>query len=132
MGGGENKLKISDMVKLLKSFKYAAHGLKFCFKTQQNFRIHLLAAVTAVIGGVCLHIDQVQWIIITICISTVLAAELMNTAVEKICDHINPSHHPQIKVIKDVAAGAVLVIAIMSLVTGLLIIVPAIFNRINS
>lgn len=120
------------MVKLLKSFRYAASGLIFCVKTQQNFRIHLLVAIIAVMGGLCLHIGQLQWIAITICISTVLAAELMNTAIEKICDHINPSHHPQIKVIKDVAAGAVLVITIMSLVTGLLIIVPAIFNRINS
>jgi len=132
MGGGENEFKISSMVKLLKSFKYATSGLKFCFKTQQNFRIHLLAASIAVVAGVCLHINLLQWTALTICISMVLVTELMNTAVEKICDHINPFYHPQIKTIKDMAAGAVLVIAIMSLVMGLLIFIPAILNSINS
>jgi diacylglycerol kinase len=120
------------MVKILKSFSYASSGLIFCFKTQQNFRINLLAAIIAVIAGICLHINQLQWIAVTICISAVLAAELMNTAVEKICGHVNPSYHPQIKIIKDMAAGAVLIIALMSMVTGLLIFIPALLNYINS
>lgn len=120
------------MVKLLKSFKYAASGLKFCFKTQQNFRVQLLAGTIAVMAGIFLQISRLQWIAILICISMVLTTELMNSAIEKICDHINPFYHPQIKNIKDMAAGASLVIALMSIVTGLLIFIPALLNYINS
>ncbi|HQY11677.1 MAG TPA: diacylglycerol kinase family protein [Ferruginibacter sp.] len=120
------------MVKLLKPFKYAISGLLFCFKTQQNFKVHLLLATITLVAGACLQISQWQWIVISFCISMVLAAELFNSAIEKICDHVNPAYHPQIKIIKDMAAGAVLVVALMSIVTGLLVFIPAILNYINS
>lgn len=119
------------MMKLIRSFRYAASGLFFCFKTQQNFRIHLLAVAIVIFSGICLQIGQLQWIVITVCISMVLVMELLNTAIEKICDHVNPSHHPQIKIIKDMAAGAVLVVAMMSIIAGALIFIPACISYLN-
>jgi diacylglycerol kinase (ATP) len=119
-------------MKIAVSFKYACNGLKVCLKTQANFRTHLLAATVAVATGAALHISVMQWLALMFCISMVLAAELLNTAVEKLCDHITPAHHPQIKIIKDLAAAAVLVTALGSLVTGLLIFVPAIIHLINT
>lgn len=120
------------MIALLKPFKYAISGLLFCFKTQQNFKIHILVAGTVLIAGACLQIGPWQWIAISFCISMVLAAELLNSAIEILCDHVNPSYHPRVKAIKDMAAGAVLVIALMSIATGLLVFIPAILNYINS
>jgi diacylglycerol kinase len=121
-----------DMIKLFKPFKYAMNGLKLCFKTQQNFKVHLLLAMIALIAGTFLQINLWQWIVVTICISMVLAAELFNSAIERICDHVNPSYHPQIKLIKDMSAAAVLVIAIMSLMAGLLIFIPAFIHSVKS
>lgn len=120
------------MVKLVRSFRYAASGILGCFKTQPNFRIHILAATAAVITGAGLQINHLKWIIVTICISMVLVTELLNTAMEKICDHVNPSHHPQIKIIKDMAAGAVLVVAVMSIITAALIFIPACIHYLTS
>lgn len=116
------------MIRLIRSFRYAASGILVCFKTQPNFRIHVLAATAAVIAGAGLQINRLQWSIITICISMVLLTELLNTAIEKICDHVNPSHHPQVKIIKDMAAGAVLVAAVMSIIAGALIFIPAVLT----
>lgn len=119
------------MMKIAASFKYAYNGLKVCFKTQLSFRIHGLAATGVVGAGAALQINAVQWLALIWCISMVLAAELMNTAIEKLCDHITPSHHPQIKIIKDLAAAGVLVIVLGSLTIGLVIFIPAIVDFIN-
>lgn len=119
-------------MKITASFKYALNGLKVCFKTQLNFRLQLLAAAIAIGAAVVLHINVLQWLAVLLCIAMVLAAELLNTAVEEMCDHVSPSHHPQIKIIKDLAAAGVLVIALGSLAIGLFIFIPAIVHFINT
>lgn len=131
MGGRKDQLKTGGMIKLIRSFRYAASGILVCFKTQSNFRIHILAATVAVIAGAGLQISRLQWAIIAICISMMLVTELLNTAIEKICDHVNPSYHPHIKIIKDMAAGAVLVVAMMSIIAGALIFIPAFIHYLN-
>ncbi|MCH5599113.1 diacylglycerol kinase [Niabella ginsengisoli] len=114
--------------KLIKSFGYAFSGLKAAIRSEQNFRVHLFSACVAIALGVFLHISSMEFVIIIICIGIVMAAELMNTTIEKLCDFISPQYHERIKIIKDLAAAAVLLVAIAALIVGLIIFLPRIFS----
>ena len=108
----------------IKSFGYAIQGIVVFFKTQYNAWIHLLAALVACVLGFVLKISTVEWCWIVFAIALVLVAEMLNTALEFLTDLVSPSVHPLAKKVKDVAAGAVLVAAITSLVIGALIFIP--------
>lgn len=108
----------------LKSFDFAFAGLVQFFTTQHNAIIHAFA--TIVVMGLCMYLPLTitECIIITWCVAMVWMAELFNTAIEKLCDHISPGYSKKIKFIKDVAAAAVLITAIAALLTGLFIFIP--------
>ena len=104
------------------SFNFAFNGLKLLF-TEKHFLIHLCFAMLAIILGFYLKIDQTEWMIIVLCIAVVLAAEAANTAIEKLVDHISLDRTPEAKIIKDIAAGMVLITAVASAVIGTFIFV---------
>ena len=81
-----------------------------------------------IILGVSLHITRGEWIIITWVIFSVLVAELLNTSVETALDYLAIEHHIDVKIAKDVAAGAVLLLSIASVIVGGLIFIPHILN----
>jgi diacylglycerol kinase len=110
--------------KRLKSFGYAFNGLKVLFREEHNARIHLVAAVLAVSLGFYLHISRPEWIFLSIVIGAVFTAELFNSAIEKLCDHISPGPSEKIKKVKDLSAAAVLVSAVVAVVTACLIFLP--------
>ncbi len=118
-------------MRTLRSFGFAWAGLKFVFSTQRNFRIHLLMAALVILLGIGLHISTMEWLVVLICIAFVLFAELINTAIEKLCDVVQQEIHPQIKLVKDIAAGAVLASAVMSAVIGVIIFLPRIIYFIK-
>ena len=103
------------------SFGYAFKGVKYAFTTQHNMWLHGLAAVLAVLLGFVFHITQIQWLIILLCIGAVMSLEIINTAIEVLADHLHPEQHPAIGLVKDLAAGAVLIAAVISGIIGCLI-----------
>ncbi|HEX7755348.1 MAG TPA: diacylglycerol kinase family protein [Niabella sp.] len=113
-----------SLKKLLRSLGYAVNGLKAAFRAEQNFRLHTMAALLAVLLSFFLKITAYEWLIIILCIVGVMALELVNTSIEKICDRISPEKHPQIKYIKDAAAAAVLIVAAGAFIAGLVIFLP--------
>jgi diacylglycerol kinase len=108
------------------SFKFAFHGLLALLKNEHNSRIHLLAAVLAITSGFIFRIIYIEWIVLIIVIGLVFLTELINSSIEAIADYVNPEWNQQIKVAKDYAAAAVLVSAIISIVTGGIIFIPKI------
>ena len=112
--------------KIINSFKYAVEGFISSFKTERNMKIHVLAMVAVIAISIFLKLDKIEWCIIIIAISTVISAELFNTAIETVVDMISPGKHPKAKIIKDIAAAAVLVLAIGAAVIGLIIFIPKI------
>jgi diacylglycerol kinase len=118
-------------MKLRRSFLYAARGIKYCFQHEQNFRIHVLAIAVVLSAGFYFSISATEWIFVTGCCTIVVAMEMLNTAMEKMCDLVTKDFHPLIKCIKDVSAGAVLVCAAGSLVTGAIIFVPKIIQLLK-
>jgi diacylglycerol kinase len=119
-------------MKLLRSFIYAWHGLKICFTAEVNFRIHIVCAIAAIFLGCMLRLSSVEWIAVTGCIAFVITMEMINTAIEELCDVVQGDIHPGIKKVKDIAAGAVMMAAIASLIIGFIIFLPKIIVFIKS
>jgi diacylglycerol kinase len=114
--------------RILDAFKYALAGLAYFFRHERNGRIQSIIAIIATVTSVLLRISKGEWIMVLFCIGAVLSAEMMNSALEKLCDHLHPSFHPQIKIVKDVAAGSVLFISLISALIGAMIFAPKIWQ----
>lgn len=111
-------------MKLARSFGFAFSGLGYALKTQQNFRIHLVVLALTLAAGYFFGISRMEWLLVILCAMLVLVLELTNTAIEYLCDLVTTELHPGIKIIKDVAAAAVLVAAAGSVIIGLVIFIP--------
>lgn len=112
----------------LRSFKYAFNGIRVLLLHEHNARIHLVAGVVAVSLGYILNLTLREWCLITMVIAGVLIAELINTAIEKLCDVVQPEYHEKIKVVKDVSAAAVLLAALTAVIVGMMIFSPKLFS----
>lgn len=106
------------------SFRYALLGLRHALLTQHNFRIHVVATFAVIGLGLLWRISSNDWRWLVVAIAIVLAAELVNTAFEHLCDVVQPELHASVKAAKDVAAGAVLVAAVASAVIGAMVFWP--------
>jgi diacylglycerol kinase (ATP) len=106
------------------SFKYALNGIRLMFKSGPNFIIQLIIAFITLSAGIYFQIRATEWTIILICISGVLSAEIFNTAIEKIVDHLSPEKNKYAGEIKDLAAGAVLLFSIITAIIGIIIFYP--------
>lgn len=109
----------------LKSFAVAFEGIGAAFKSELHMKVHLVFAVAALLACWFLQVEAWGWCVVIICIGMVIAAEVLNTAIEALCDKVSPEHDPRIKVAKDAAAGAVLVLAITSVIAGLIVFIPS-------
>jgi diacylglycerol kinase (ATP) len=116
------------MIKLLKSFGYALKGTYVALREQQNMRIHAIAIAVVTIAGVFLGLTAIEWSVIALTIGSVISLEMMNTAVELLVDLVSPEYNKKAGKIKDVAAGAVLLTAIIAAVVAIYIFGNKIFN----
>ena len=110
-----------NVKKLLDSFNYAIEGILYSIRTQRNMRIHMIAALLVLTACFMYDISKVEILIITITITMVIAAELINTAIESAIDVTTNYYHPLAKVAKNTSAGAVLVTAINAVLVGYII-----------
>ena len=108
------------------SFVNAFHGLRDCILHEKNFRIQYVIAILIVIAGIFFKLNATEWILILICFATVLSFEIINSAIEKLCDLVCPDFNLTIKKVKDMAASAVLLSAIISFIIGCIIFLPKI------
>ena len=116
--------------KLINSFKYAIEGIISSFKTERNMKIHVLAMIIVIALGLFFKLNKVEWCFIIIAIASVISAELFNIAIETVVDMVSPQKNPQAKLVKDIAAAAVLVLAIGAAVIGIIIFGPKIVTII--
>ncbi len=119
-------------MRLIKSFGYAWNGIKTCISTESNFRIHISLSILVIIAGCFLNINPLEWIMIFVSIGFVLCMEMLNTAVEKLCDLVHKEIHPIIKTVKDIAAGAVMLSTFIAIICGAIIFIPKIYFLIKS
>lgn len=112
----------------IKSFSHAFAGIAVAFKTQANLKIHFL--VTLLVLGVSVYFDleKTEWLFVLSAIFLVWILELLNTAIEALCDLYSSEFNPKIKFIKDVAAGAVLLGAFYALAVAGIVFIPKIVS----
>lgn len=113
---------------LISSFKYAIEGIKKAFKAERNLKVHTLAMFLVVIFGFILNLAIWEWVTCIILFALVIGAELFNTSIEEVVNLLSPEIKPHAKYAKDIAAGSVLVFAIISAVIGIIIFLPKIIN----
>lgn len=118
--------------KLRMSFYYATRGILYCLRTQPNMRIHIGIGSIAVAAGFALRISQAEWLAIAIVIGFVLILEVLNTAIETLVDLYTEEYHHLAKVAKDTAAGAVMLMAIVSVVVGVIIFGPKLWALLQA
>ena len=97
---------------------FAAEGLRTGWRRERSFRTHVVSAALALATLLLLRPAPVWWATVAVVVALVLALELLNSAMEGVIDLLHPGIHPEIKAIKDMVAGAVLVVSIAALVVG--------------
>ena len=105
----------------IESFRHAFRGLVYMFSHEIHAKIHLIAVVVVVVAGVLCQISTNDWALIMLSVGLVLCAEAFNTSIERLADVVSPELDPRIRIAKDVAAGGVLVAAVMSIGVGVLV-----------
>ena len=112
------------MRRLIKSFGYAFSGIAYTTRTQLNFQIHLVAILVVALAGWYFKLTTSEWLWVILAIGLVLVAELVNTAIEILVDLVSPGFNEKAGKVKDVAAGAVVIAAIIAILIGALIFIP--------
>lgn len=115
----------------LKKFAFAGRGICYVLKKEAHMRIHLTAAVIVIAIGLFFQLTQFEWIALIGCIGFVIFAEIVNTSIEKIVDLIHPEWHERAGIIKDIAAGAVLIASLISIIIGFIVFWPHLCDTLN-
>lgn len=121
---------MSELHKRLKSFAYAWKGVCSFLSKEHNAWIHCAAIIAVTTAGFFFGITRTEWLAILLCFAMVLAAEAFNTAIERLVNLVSPDYHPVAGDVKDIAAGAVLICAIVAAIIGLIIFIPY-FKGVN-
>jgi diacylglycerol kinase (ATP) len=108
----------------IRSVSHAINGIKIVLVTQHNAWIHLAATLLVIIAGVYFSLTAAEWVWLVVAIVLVWVAEALNTAFELLCDVASPEFHPMVKKSKDVAAGAVLISAVGSIIVAAIVFLP--------
>lgn len=110
-----------SLKRLVKSFRHAFRGVAWLFLYEHNARIHLLFTILVIVGAIVLGVHKGEWIILLLCISSVLSLEAINSALERLSDKVSSEYSEHIREAKDLAAGAVLIASIVAAIVGILI-----------
>lgn len=108
----------------ISSLKHASEGLHYVINNERNMKIHLFVMSMVILCGILFQVSKIEWIICFILFALILSLEIINTAIEALCDLYTKDYHPLIKIAKDTAASAVLISSLLSAVIGLMIFIP--------
>src|SRR3989338_3406336 len=120
-----------ELHRLIKSFSHALRGVCVVFKTEQSFRIQTGIAFLVLLLALFFHIQAFEWIILLLLVGSVLTLELINSIFERIVDSFKPRIHPMVKDIKDIMAGAVLIVSVIAAVVGITIFYPHLVDLVT-
>ncbi|MCA0970044.1 diacylglycerol kinase family protein [Halobacillus litoralis] len=112
-------------------FRFAWNGIQEVCRTERNFRIHLTAVAVVVTAGILLGLSPLEWAVIVLICSLVMALEMVNSSIERIMDYLAPEKHPMAGLIKDMAAGAVLVASIGAVLIAFFLLLPKIVDLLS-
>ena len=103
---------------------YSFQGMRHFFQHERNGKIQLIVAAVTIAAAALLGISAAEWLTVLVCVGMVIGLEMLNAAVEQLCNKVEASYDPVIKTVKDIAAGAVLFVSIISIAIGVIIFLP--------
>ncbi len=127
----QNAADKSARAKFVGGFAFAFAGLSYCFRTQINFRVHILVTILAIITGALLGLSWVEWALLATIITLVMAAEMVNTMIESLVDLVTQDYHPMAGIAKDVSAGVVLLTAVGAVIVGIFLFLPKLWALLH-
>lgn len=127
----KDKRNYNPKSRFVKSFVYAWRGIREAVSCERNLKIHVAAAALAVILAFIFKLSATEWLFILFAVGGVISLELVNTSIEKVVDLVTDKYHPLAERAKDVAAGAVLIYACLSVIVGLVIFLPKIYALLS-
>jgi undecaprenol kinase len=113
---------------LWKSFSFALSGIQTALLTERNMRIHLLVSIVVIGCSIFFSISKLEWLFVIVAIGGIFSLEMMNSAIERVVDLITAEYHPLAKQAKDLAAGAVFIYAVITVLIGIIIFIPYFFR----
>lgn len=119
--------KESFFINRIKSVGFALKGMFLLLKTEASIKIQFFIALVVTAAGFYFDISTTEWIIQLIAIGMVMGVEGVNTAIEKLADYVQPEHDEKIGLIKDISAGAVMIVSILTGIVGCIIYIPKLF-----
>ncbi|RIV41938.1 diacylglycerol kinase family protein [Flagellimonas pelagia] len=116
--------KESLFMNRIRGVGYALKGMFLLLRTESSIQIQFCIAIIMTVAGFYFKISNTEWILQLLAIGMVMGIEALNTAIEKVSDYIQPEKDPKIGFIKDISAGAVMIVSIIASIIGLIIYVP--------
>jgi diacylglycerol kinase len=107
-----------------KAILHSFDGIRHFFAHERNGQIQLLAGTIAIACGIAFKLEAAEWLAVLICTGMVISLEMVNTSLEQLCNKVEATHHPAIKIVKDIAAGAVLFASLISIIMAAIIFLP--------
>jgi diacylglycerol kinase len=108
-------------IKTLLKFRYAFRGFKYTFLSQKSLRYEVVVAITTLLFSI-VFLEKIKIPFVVLCIGNVLSTEILNTAIERLCDFVYPHHHKTIGLVKDVASSAVFVSCVGSVIVAVILV----------
>lgn len=116
---------------LIQSFKLALEGLKFVFKSERNMKIHCAVALIVLVLAILFKVSELELFFLIVAIAMVFITETANTAFELLLDFVHGDEfHPNVKLLKDIAAGGVFIASLSALVIGFIIFIPKVMHSL--
>jgi diacylglycerol kinase len=119
------------MKRFIHSLRNAMRGLSLGIKSEQHLKVHAVASILVCLAGIYFSISRMEWVVLFLAIGIVWTAELLNTSIERLANHVTTESHPKIRDIKDISAGAVLFAVFSAIAVGLVIFVPKTIEKFS-
>lgn len=123
-----DNIKKRGLTRFVRSFSFSISGLKYAYKYEQSMFVHVIATICVITANIIFKVQPIEWLITVLAIGMVLAAELINTAIEAIVDMVTLEFHPLAKIAKDCGSAATFVLAMMAAVIGIVVYLPHILE----
>lgn len=122
----DERKQTKGIKKFINSFVFPIKGLKYAYRNEQNLMVDIFIAILVLVLGFIFNISVTEWALLALVVGVVISAELFNTAIEAVVDLVTENYHPLAKVAKDTSAAAVFILAVVSVIVGLIIFLPKI------
>ena len=119
-----DNIKKRGLTRFIRSFSFSISGLKYAYKYEQSMFVHVIATICVITANIIFKVQPIEWLITVLAIGMVLAAELINTAIEAIVDMVTLEFHPLAKIAKDCGSAATFVLAVMAAIIGVVVYLP--------